>query len=83
MGVLENSIREDLNSEAPRAMAILDPLKVIIDNYPENGVEEVEAKNHPQNPDMFLEQLRSKGIKTLYLQVGRSNTPAITYSPLL
>jgi glutaminyl-tRNA synthetase len=52
MGVLENSIREDLNSEAPRAMAILDPLKVIIDNYPENGVEEVEAKNHPQNPDM-------------------------------
>jgi glutaminyl-tRNA synthetase len=52
MGVLENSIREDLNSEAPRAMAILDPLKVIIDNYPENSVEEVEAKNHPQNPDM-------------------------------
>lgn len=52
MGVLENSIREDLNAKAPRAMAILDPLKVIIDNYPEDLVEDVEAKNHPQNPDM-------------------------------
>ncbi len=52
MGVLENSIREDLNAEAPRAMAILDPLKVIIDNYPEDTVEEVEAKNHPQKPEM-------------------------------
>ena len=52
MGVLENSIREDLNEKAPRAMAILDPLKVIIDNYPENSVEEVEGKNHPQKPEM-------------------------------
>lgn len=52
MGVLENAIREDLNDKAPRTMAILDPLKVIIDNYPEDLVEEVEAKNHPQNPDM-------------------------------
>ena len=52
MAVLENSIREDLNDKAPRAMVILDPLKVIIDNYPEDLVEEVEAKNHPQNPDM-------------------------------
>lgn len=52
MGVLENAIREDLNEKAPRTMAILDPLKVIIDNYPEDVVEEVEAKNHPQNPDM-------------------------------
>ncbi|MEE4241169.1 MAG: glutamine--tRNA ligase/YqeY domain fusion protein [Desulfopila sp.] len=52
MGVLENSIREDLNNSAPRVMGILDPLKVIIDNYPEDMVENVEAKNHPQNPEM-------------------------------
>lgn len=52
MGVLENAIREDLNETAPRVMGILDPLKVIIDNYPEGKVENVEAKNHPQKPEM-------------------------------
>ncbi len=52
MGVLENSIRDDLNEKAPRVMGILDPLKVIIDNYPEDKTEEVEAKNHPQKPEM-------------------------------
>jgi glutaminyl-tRNA synthetase len=52
MGVLENCIREDLNENAPRALAVLNPLKVIIDNYPEDLVEEMEAKNHPQNPAM-------------------------------
>ncbi|MBM9605855.1 glutamine--tRNA ligase/YqeY domain fusion protein [Desulfopila inferna] len=52
MGVLENAIREDLNDTAPRVMGVLDPLKVIIDNYPEGQEEEVEAKNHPQKPEM-------------------------------
>lgn len=52
MTILENSIRDDLNVAAPRAMAVLDPLKVIIDNYPDDKVEEIEAKNHPQNPEM-------------------------------
>ena len=52
MGVLENAVREDLNELAPRVMGILDPLKVIIDNYPEDQVEEIEAKNHPQKPEM-------------------------------
>ncbi len=52
MGVLENAIRDDLNTTAPRVMGVLKPLKVIIDNYPEGQTEEVEAKNHPQNPDM-------------------------------
>ncbi len=52
MSVLENCIREDLNESAPRVMGILDPLKVIIDNYPEDQTEEVVAKNHPQKPEM-------------------------------
>jgi glutaminyl-tRNA synthetase len=52
MGVLENAVRNDLNTKAPRVMGVLDPLKVVITNYPEDQVEEIEAKNHPQNPDM-------------------------------
>ena len=52
MGVLENVIREDLNANAPRRMAVLHPLKVIIENYPEGQTEEVEAQNHPQQPEM-------------------------------
>ena len=51
MGVLENEIRSDLNVKAERRMCVLDPVKVIIDNYPEDLVEEMVGKNHPQNPD--------------------------------
>lgn len=51
MGVLENCVRNDLNPIAPRMMCVLDPVKVIIDNYPEDKVEEVTAKNHPQDPE--------------------------------
>ncbi|MDK9708627.1 MAG: glutamine--tRNA ligase/YqeY domain fusion protein [Desulforhopalus sp.] len=52
MGVLENEIRNDLNVNAPRRMCVLDPVKVIIDNYPEGQIEEMVAKNHPQIPEM-------------------------------
>ena len=52
MGVLENCIRENLNNNAPRAMAVLNPLKLIIDNYPDDLVDEMEALNHPQKPEM-------------------------------
>ena len=52
MGVLENEIRNDLNLVAPRRMCVLDPVKVIIDNYPVDQIEEMEAMNHPQNPEM-------------------------------
>jgi len=48
--VLENSIREDLNRKAPRAMAVLRPLKLILTNYPEDQVEEMEAVNNPEDP---------------------------------
>ena len=52
MAVLENCIREDLNTTAARAMAVLDPLKVVIENYPDDQVEQLEASNHPQNETM-------------------------------
>ena len=45
--ILEESVREDLNLRAPRALAVLNPLKVVIENYPEGEVEEFEAVNHP------------------------------------
>ena len=49
MGVLEACIREDLNDNAPRAMAVLDPIKLVIENYPANQVEELHVKNHPSD----------------------------------
>lgn len=52
MAVLENCIREDLNNNAPRAMAILNPLKVIIDNYPDDKVENLTVSNHPQKTEL-------------------------------
>ncbi|MGZ8193417.1 MAG: glutamine--tRNA ligase, partial [Methylobacter sp.] len=45
-------IREDLNDNAPRAMAVLHPLRVIIDNYPEDQTEYLEISNHPQRPEL-------------------------------
>lgn len=47
MYILEDCIRQDLDLKAPRAMGVLRPLKVIIENYPENQMEELEAKSHP------------------------------------
>ena len=52
VALLEHCVREDLNKTAPRVMAVLRPLKVIIDNYPEGQVEELEAINNPEDPDM-------------------------------
>ena len=51
MGVLENALREDLNNRAERRMAVINPIKLIIENYPEDKEEMVTGSNHPQNPD--------------------------------
>jgi glutaminyl-tRNA synthetase len=51
LAMLEHFVREDLNKRAPRVMAVLRPLKVVIDNYPENQVEEMEAVNNPEDPN--------------------------------
>jgi glutaminyl-tRNA synthetase len=52
MGVLENCIREDLDAHAPRRMAVLHPLKLVIENYPEEGEEILTASNHPKDESM-------------------------------
>ena len=49
LAMLEHFVREDLNKRAPRAMAVLRPLKVVIDNYPQNQVEEMDAVNNPED----------------------------------
>jgi glutaminyl-tRNA synthetase len=52
IAMLEHSLREELNKRAPRVMAVLRPLKVVIDNYPEGQVEELDAVNNPEDPSM-------------------------------
>lgn len=51
IAMLEHAIREDLNKNAPRVMAVLDPLKVVITNYPEDQSEELECVNNPEKPE--------------------------------
>jgi len=61
MAVLENCLREDLNVRAIRRMAVLDPIKVIIENYPQDQQEMVTGKNHPQNPDFGEREIPFSG----------------------
>ena len=55
--VLENCVREDLDKSAPRAFAVMDPLKIVIENYPQGQVEQLEAHNHPNDPNMGSRQI--------------------------
>jgi glutaminyl-tRNA synthetase len=57
MGVLENCIREDLDAHAPRRMAVLHPLKLVIENYPEEDEEWLTAANHPKDESMGSRQI--------------------------
>ncbi|MDD5722578.1 MAG: glutamine--tRNA ligase/YqeY domain fusion protein [Syntrophales bacterium] len=57
VALLEHCVREELNEKAPRAVAVLRPLRVIIDNYPDGQVEEFECPYHPQNPTMGTRML--------------------------
>ncbi len=50
--MLEHAVRDDLSLKAPRTMAVLDPIKLIITNYPENQEEYMESENNPDNPEM-------------------------------
>lgn len=55
-GLLEACVRDNLNMNSPRTMAVLDPLKVIIDNYPEDKTEEIEIEKNPNKPDEGCEK---------------------------
>ncbi len=65
---LEHCVREDLNKRAHRAMAVLRPLKVVIENYPEGQVEELEAVNNPEDPSMGTRMLPFS--RELYIERG-------------
>jgi len=60
-GVLEDCMREHLNEVAPRRMAVLDPVKLVIENYPEGQEESLEILNHPQKPEMGKRQVPFSG----------------------
>lgn len=66
MAVLENCAREDLNEHALRVMAVLDPLKVTIENYPDDQVEDMSAANHPQKPELGTRTVPFS--KTIYVE---------------
>jgi glutaminyl-tRNA synthetase len=57
VALLEHCIREDLNKRAPRVMAVLHPLRVVIDNYPEGKIEEMDAVNNPEDPNMGMRKV--------------------------
>ena len=57
IALLEHSLREDLNRRAPRALAVLRPLKVVIENYPEGQVEMMEVVNNPEDPSAGIRQV--------------------------
>lgn len=66
VALLEHSIREDLNKRAMRVMAVLNPLKVIIDNYPDGQVEELDATNNPEDASMGTRKVPFS--KVLYIE---------------
>ena len=57
ISILESSIRDDLNISAPRAMAVINPIKLIIENYPEGKIESLSAPIHPQNEEMGTREI--------------------------
>jgi len=66
VGVLENCVREDLDKRTRRVLAVLNPLKVTIENYPEGETEQLDAPYHPNDPDMGQRQLPFS--KVLYIE---------------
>jgi len=66
IALLEHCLREDLNRRSPRVMAVLKPLKVVIDNYPENSVEWLEAENNPEDGSMGSRKIPFS--RTIYIE---------------
>ena len=66
MGVLENCVREQLDPVAPRAMAVIEPLKVVIENYPAGESETIQVPNHPANPALGMRTVRLS--RELYIE---------------
>ena len=63
---LENCLREDLNKIAPRVMAVIDPIRVVIENYPDGQIEELDAINNPEDPSAGTRKVPFS--KTIYIE---------------
>ena len=79
IALLEYYIREDLNKRAPRVMAVLRPLRVVIDNYPDNLVEEMEAINNPEDPGMGTRKVPFSRVLYIEREDFRENPPKQFY----
>ena len=66
LSLLEHCVREDLNKRATRVMGVLRPLRVVIDNYPDDLVEEMDAVNNPEDPDAGTRKVPFS--KVLYIE---------------
>lgn len=75
IALLEHCLREDLNKHAPRVMAVLRPLRVVIVNYPEDQVEELEAVNNPEDPGMGSRKVPFSRILYIEQEDFRENPP--------
>ena len=75
MALLEYSIREALNKQAPRVMAVLRPLRVVIVNYPKDQVEALEAVNNPEDPDMGTREVPFARVLYIEQEDFRENPP--------
>lgn len=76
MGFLETCVREDLDRTAPRAMCVLNPLRVVIENYPEGQVEECEVPNHPNRPELGSRQVQFSRVIYIEQEDFMENPPS-------
>ncbi len=79
ISLLEYCVRQDLNLRAKRVMGVLKPLKVVIDNYPENMVEELEAINNPEDPSMGTRKIPFSRVLYIEQDDFRENPPPKYY----
>ena len=79
LAMLEHFVREDLNKRALRVMAVLRPLKVVIDNYPDNQVEEMDAVNNPEDPSAGTRKVPFSRVLYIEQDDFRENPPKQYY----
>ena len=79
VALLEHTVREDLNQRAPRVMAVLRPLRVVIENYPEDQVEELDSLNNPEDPSMGSRKIPFSGVLYLEQEDFREDPPRNFY----
>jgi glutaminyl-tRNA synthetase len=79
VALLENAVRDDLNRRAPRVMAVLRPLRVVIDNYPEGQACEIDAVNNPEDPSMGTRKIPFSRVIYIEQDDFREDPPAKFY----